>query len=903
MAQEKGAQEKDSKAASSNGDDGGQAAASSSQKNNRGAENEPSENHGASTDNSVEGSAEGKEAEQVVASDQAREQRAQAAATAAAARRNSIVVISDIRYIGQQRIDKETIAMYMPIKVGDECDSYVINESIKLLNKTGFFEKIDIHLEGRVLIVSVKEYPVIEKISFEGNSKINKKTLQDGIKIKPNEVLSPAKIKEFQNALLDSYRKLGRYNASVNPKIINLGNNRVNLVFEINENKTARIKRIDFIGNEKFSSRELRNILLSKTKKWFRFFVTDDIYDSDRLTMDKNALDAFYKENGYADFEILSSVVELSTDKKSFIITFTINEGETYKISDVDAVSMIPKIKSEEIKTKLYVKKGAIYNQVYVGEDVRRITKKAVEKGFAAVSVKPIITKDRSKHTLSITYNLSEGEKIYVSQIVIKGNRRTRESVIRREVALHEGDCLNDTLLSMTERSISELGFFKKVNIVPERDPKSPDKCIINVEVEEQATGEAMASVGYSTATGFGIDLSYNERNFLGTGKVISVYLGSGKARSGKYVIDNSGNLTPTGVTLDNSKKVNRETKFKFCNNVSVRLAEPHLFDHNIEGSVTGFRHFSSRFYEFTTNEYGGGFGLAYDLTDKVQQNWEYTLARRKFNDVSKTASPIIRYQVMKRTKNNTPDENIPGKSNISSVKHSIGYSKFFSKGMKSFLRTNLSTTFAGIGGDAKYFSNEIFGAYVISLLRKTTIKFAGTVGHMAKVGSGDNPLVIDSFNKGLDSFRGFDDCGLGPRAVTSYLRPSLTAPSIYKTSCYVGAKKFWKGTVELKFPLGLPEELQFRGFVFTDFGTVWDAPEKGEKFLKKGANGKSSCTFDGLVVDHEIQDRRYIRASAGFGVSLVTPFGPLVMTYAYPFRKEKYDETQRFLIGFSTSF
>ncbi|MDR0552648.1 MAG: outer membrane protein assembly factor BamA [Holosporales bacterium] len=817
-----------------------------------------------------------------------------------AAKVDSTIVISDIRYVGQQRIDKETIAMYMPVKVGEECDSYTINESLKLLNKTGFFEKVDIHFEGRVLVVTVKEYPVIEKISFEGNSKINTRALKEAIKLKPNEVLSPAKIKDFQNALLENYRKLGRYNTSVNPKIINLSNGRVNLVFEIRENKTARIKRIDFIGNKKFSSRELRNVLLSKSKKWYRFFVNDDIYDSDRLVMDKRALDAFYKENGYADFKILSSVVELSANKKSFIITFTIDEGEVYKISDVGAMSLIPKIKDKDISSDLYVKKGAVYNQTYVNEDIRMIIRKATEKGFAAVSVRPMIQKDASKHTLSIMYNLAEGEKIYISKIAIKGNKRTRENVIRREVAVHEGDCLNEALVALTERNLSELGFFKRVSVSPERDPGSPNKCVVNIEVEEQSTGEAMASFSYSTATGFGIDLSYNERNFIGTGKVVSLYVGSGRARTGVgYTIDEAGN----------SKKMDRKSTFKFANNVSLRLAEPHLFDHDIEGSIAGFRHYLSRFYDFSATEYGGGVGASYSLTDKIQQNWEYTLARRKFNDISKTSSPIIRYQVVKRTKDNLPDGDIPGKSDTSLIKHSIGYSRFFLKGMKSYLKTSLNTTFAGLGGDAKYFSNELSGAYVISILRKTTLKFAVTGGVMNKIGSGDNPLVIDSFNKGLDSFRGFDDCGLGPRAVTTYLNPTLLSPNllstgVYKTSCYIGGKKFWRGTAELKFPLGFPEELQFRGFVFVDFGTVWDAPEKGEKFLKKSADGKlTACTFDKMIINHEIQDRRYIRVSPGFGISLITPVGPLVMTWAFPTRKEKYDETQKFLIGFSTSF
>lgn len=820
--------------------------------------------------------------------------------------------VSKIEYVGCKRIEPETISSYLPIQEGDEIDDNSINEALKSLNNTGFFEEVHMDIKGTTLVVTVKECPMINKISFEGNSKLADRDIEKAIQIKSRETLSPAKIKEIQQGLLEAYRKMGRYNASVNPKVIKLDNNRVNLVFEINEGDSAGIERIVFIGNKTVSSSELRDVVYSKVKRWYRFFVTDDIYDQERLQEDKVAIARYYHDNGYANARIISGVAELSSNKKGFVLTFAIDEGEQYKFGDVKVKSSISKLSDKDLSDDFYCKKGEKFSSTLLEVDNATIAKNAGKKGFSAVKVEPKIEKDDKNKTVNVVFNVTEGEKIYISKIVIKGNTRTRDHVIRREIAIEEGDAYNQALINMAEGNLRSLGFFKVVNVETIPDPNAPDKCIVQVNVEETPTGEAMVAASYSTQDSLGLDLTYNERNFFGTGKTLSVFLGSSKSRTGKsYVTDDQGK----------ERKVSRKSKFRFLNSVTVTATDPHFMDKDLEGSISAHRYQSSKWDCFTTKELGASLGLSYNLSQKWTQSWDYSASSRKFEDVSNDASPLIKYQVMKK------DSSAPGgvsdargaKCGLSAIKHTISYGTQFLTGLKGSFRTGLSTSFAGLGGDARHMKNDLFSNYVMPISRKTTLKLGVSCGLLTKVGS-KTPNIIDSYSMGLDSFRGFDDCGFGPFAET--IRQSYDSKGkrhTYRCQDYIGAKKYWKGTAELSFPIGLPEELQFRGFVFSDIGTLWDAPEKGKKFLvdqnktveqtdkNKTKVENITCEFDkdprNAVISHKILDSKKVRASIGLGISFVTPFGPMKFTYAMPIRKEKYDEPFRFLIGFTTTF
>lgn len=784
--------------------------------------------------------------------------------------------VSKIEYIGCKRVEAETIESYLPIQVGDECDQDSINDALKALNKTGFFEKIDIEVKGTVLKVIVKEYPIINKISFEGNSKLSDSDIKKAIKLNPNEILSPSKVREIQQGLLETYRKMGRYNASVNPKIIKLKDGRVNLVFEINEGSAAGIGRIVFIGNNNISSSDLRDVIYSKVKRWYRFFVTDDIYDSDRMQEDCQAIVKYYHENGYANARVISNVAELTSDKKEFILTFTIDEGILHTFGNVIVKSHVKQISEKDLNRDLYCRKGEKFNESLLKLDSANISKLISKRGFSAIQVNPQLIKNPAKKTVNVIYNIVEGEKIYISKIVIKGNTKTRDGVIRREILLEEGDAYNKSFVDMAEARLKDLGFFQKVDIQAIPDPNSPDKCILQVDVEETPTAEAMVAASYSTTDGIGVDLTYNEKNFFGTGKALSVFLGSSKSKVGK-----SREVGSDGKV----HKVSRKEKFRFLNNVQVAVSDPHIFGKDMEGSVAGHRYVSSTFDGFDVKELGGSLGLSYNLSSKFYQSWEYLAAKRKFDDVDDRSSPIIRYQTM------TKDCSKEGKCGISSLKHTIGFSEYFYRGLKGRFNTSLSTTIAGLGGDAKHLKNELSGSYTLPVSRKSSLTLALSTGLLSKLG-GKQPHIVDSFQLGLDSFRGFEYAGFGP-----FAEYKINGKGPRRD--FIGAKKYWKGTVEYSFPMGLPEELMFRGFAFSDFGTLWDAPDKGKEYIRD--NG--TCTFDNKITNHKILDDKKIRMSVGFGISFVTPFGPLKLTYAIPVKKEKYDEQYRFLIGFSTTF
>ncbi|MDR1289505.1 MAG: outer membrane protein assembly factor BamA [Holosporales bacterium] len=840
--------------------------------------------------------------------------------------------ISRIEYVGCKRVEPETIESYLTLNVGDEADPDAINEALKALDATGFFEEVSIEMRGSVLVVQVKEAPIINKISFEGNSKLPDRDIEKAVLIKAKETLSPARVKEIQQGLLDAYRKMGRYNARVEPKIIRLPNDQVNLVFEINEGDAAGIGRIIFVGNDSFAAGELRDVIYTRVKRWYRFFVTDDIYSAERVAEDKAAITRFYQERGFADAKVISATAELSHDKKEFILTFVIDEGCLYSFGDIGIKSHIGKLTDDALACPLDCKKGEKFSVSLLEADSVKIDRRANEHGFAAVKIEPKFDKSPKDGVVGVTFHVLNEEKIYVSKIIIKGNTRTRDHIIRRELAIEEGDVYNRMMVSLAEASLRSLGYFKSVNIETIQDPNAPDKCILQVSLEEGSTGEAMVAASYSTQEGIGLDLSYSEINFLGTGKALSVFLGSSKTRTGRsYEID--------PVTMKETK-VSRKSKFRFLNNVNVSVSDPHIFDKDITGTVGAFRYQSGRWDAFSTKEIGGSLGASYNLSSKFAQSWDYTLTSRKFEDVMPHATPIIKYQTMRKD-GDTISTTRPGKCNSSAVKHTISYGTSFLTGLKGSFKTGLSTTVAGLGGDARHLKNELFGTYIVPINRKTNIRFSLSGGLLSKIGS-KKPNIADSFALGLDSFRGFDDCGVGPVAESVraiMVANSLTGQATPKSAIFrdfIGATKYWKGTIEFTFPVGLSEELCFRGFVFTDFGTLWGPPEKGDSFLVK--TGKKviidknhnigiteagttvpnpsliasemehiECAFDKepntVLVSHKILDSKKIRASIGIGISLVTPLGPMKFTYAFPIRKEKYDEPYRFLLGFSTAF
>lgn len=725
--------------------------------------------------------------------------------------------ISAIKIQGNQRVESDTILSYIPVKPGDSMDSLRFDQILKDLFATGYFKDVSITQEGQALVIKVEENPIINRVAFEGNSKLKDDVVQQEIKLRPREALSKTRIQEAQQRILEIYRRMGRFGAKVDPKIINLPENRVDLVFEINEGPVTYVRSVNFIGNKKFPSKKLEEQLITKRARWYRFFAVDDIYDPDRFVSDQQALRKFYYDNGYPDFRIISSVAELSIDQKDFVLTFTVDEGNAYTFGKMDVVSHLPSVNVDDLKKDIECQTGEMFSGRLIEKTVMKMTHTAGTKGFAFVSIEPKTEKNHDKKTVDVTFEIKEGPRVYIEKIIFIGNDRTRDEVIRREIPIHEGDAYNAAKIKVAEQRLKDLGYFKTVTVEPEQG-SAPDQARLIVKVEEQPTGELGLAAGFSTLDGPLGNIKIVEKNFRGAGQILHSDLTIAKKRQ----------------------------------DFSVGMIEPYFLDRNLTASTNIFSTRSSRFSSFRQVTKGFDVGLGYKLSDYWMQSWTYTLRQDHVGHISPFASPIIRSQA--------------GNSLDSSVTHAISYDRRNSRlNPTAGYIVTLSNTYSGLGGNVNYLKNDLGAAGYHPITEDVTFGVRGSVGGIEKIRK--TIRVIDSFMLGGDSLRGFEYGGVGPR-------DSITGDSL-------GGTRYWSSTAEVAFPLGLPNEFGIKGAVFTDLGSVWRPGQKNQY----------------------THDEQSIRSSAGFGVSWISPLGPIKLDYAFPLRKKKYDKTQRVLLGFSTRF
>ncbi|HKS89465.1 MAG TPA: outer membrane protein assembly factor BamA, partial [Stellaceae bacterium] len=430
--------------------------------------------------------------------------------------------IADIRIEGIQRIEPETVRSYLLVRPGDAWDAERIDGSLKALFATGLFADVKLVREGDTLVVRVVENPIINRIAFEGNSKLSDKDLTSEIQLRPRVVYTRTRVQNDVRRILQLYRRKGHFAATVDPKLIQLSENRVDLVFEINEGPATGVRSINFVGNRHFSDSTLRGVIDTKESRWYRFLSTADTYDPDRLTYDRELLRKYYLSEGYADFRVVSAVAELTPDRDGFIVTFTVDEGERYHFGKVDVDIKLKDLPRDAVLPLLTVHPGDWYDGSAVEHSIAVITDALGNRGYAFVEVKPDINRNREARTLDVLFHVAEGPRVYVQQIDITGNVRTLDKVIRREFRLVEGDAFNTNKMQRSKERINNLGFFKKVE-VSNTPGSAPDRTVITVEVEEQSTGELSLGAGFSTSDGPLADISVHERNFLGRGQDVRI--------------------------------------------------------------------------------------------------------------------------------------------------------------------------------------------------------------------------------------------------------------------------------------------------------------------------------------------------------------------------------------------
>ncbi len=722
---------------------------------------------------------------------------------------------------GNRRIETETIRSYLLVQEGSAVSTEDLDLSLKNLFATGLFADVSFDSQEKRLVVNVVENPMINRIAFEGNLRVRDSVLHQAIRLRPRTVYSRTKVQRDVQNLLGIYRRRGRFTATIEPKIIHKEQNRVDLVFEIKEGHVTYIKRINFIGNFTFQDSVLKNILMTKEKSWYRTFCTSCLFNSEIMLYDVETLRRFYYKMGYVDFKIISVSAELSLDRKSFFLSFIIEEGERYKYDNINYITDFISLKDLEILQSILCKKDSFYNIEEVEKSVHQLTNTLSAMGYELVLAQPLQKKNRERRVVDITYEIHEGPRVFIERIDITGNSRTLDKVIRRELRLVEGDTLHPARLRRSVQRIENLDFFEKVDIHHILSETASDRALVKVNVEEKSTGELSFGVGWSTTTGAMVEMGVRERNLLGRGQ--DFY---------------------TAVTLGQRRA-----------QIDLSFTEPYFLDNELVAGIDVFaiQKDLQRESSFNSRTIGSTLRLGFNYNELWQHHFNYTLKRDDIIHVKAAASSAIKRQV--------------GTAVQSSVGQSITYDTRDSRIHPTEGHVvRLSNDIAGLGGTDQFLRTNLSVAQYFSFASRLVLKLSAEAGHI--VGLGKDIRIGQRYFLGGDNLRGFRAAGIGPRDRV--------------TKDALGGNWLAVGTVEMTFPLGLPDALGVKGKVFSDFGTLG--------------------SFSGLRSDR-VHEATTMRVSAGAGVTWKSPVGPLSLDLSLPLKREPFDQTEVFRFNFGTRF
>jgi outer membrane protein insertion porin family len=662
---------------------------------------------------------------------------------------------------GTQRIEPGTVLSYLQIHEGDPYDEEIVDKSLKTLFATGLFSDVKFGWDGQILTINVVENPIINQVIFEGESKVSEKDLTKEVQLKPRMVFTRSKVQSDVQRIIELYRRNGKFAATVDPQIIQRPQNRVDLIFSISEGPTTGVARISFIGNKVFDDDTLKEQVATEETEWWKFLSSNDNYDPDRLTFDREQLRRFYLRQGYADFRVVSAVAELSPDRSSFYITFTVDEGERYRFGKIVINSKIKELKPDVLRPAVPIQDGGIYNAELVDKSIDALTNAAGTKGYAFAEVHPRIKRNREDHTIDVIFEIDQGPRVYVEKINITGNTRTLDKVIRREFRLVEGDAFNRVLVDRSRTRIRALGFFKNVDIksVP---GSQPDRTVLNVNVTEQSTGELSLGAGYSSTSSFVGQFSYTQRNLFGRGQFLRASV--------------------------SASAISKEFQLSFT--------EPYFLDRPIAAGFDLYKVLT----EYEQADYEGdttalGLRLGFPTSEYGAVGLRYTFRIDRITPFGGAPQQILEAE---------------GTANTSSIGYSYDYNTLDDpiKPTKG-ITFDFSQDFAGFGGTLKYLRTEasfsarhkMFGDLFVG-------KFSLAAGYINAYG-GQDVRLNERFFKGGDSFRGFQLAGIGPRVLSEGSRGAL------------GGDAYIIGSFELRLPDVLPTDYGISTSLFTDFGTL----------------------------------------------------------------------------------
>ncbi|WP_372618929.1 outer membrane protein assembly factor BamA [Falsiroseomonas sp.] len=683
-------------------------------------------------------------------------------------------VVRAIEVTGNQRIEADTIRSYMLLQPGDPFNADRLDRSLRTLFATGLFRDVRIARQGDVLRVAVQENPIVNRVAFEGNSKASDEVLAAEVTLRPRAVFTPQQAQADRQRILDLYARRGRFAATVEPKVIELDQNRVDVVFEIAEGPAALVSRVNFVGNTAFSDSRLRDVIATREQAWYNLLSSADVYDPERLAFDRELLRRFYLRQGFADVQVTGATAELAPDQSSFFVTFTVNEGPRYSIGNVEITSTLRGVDTEALRREVPFSEGDRYDGDAVERAVEALSDSVGLAGVPFVEVRPRVTRNREAETVDVTFEVTEGNRLYVERIDITGNTRTADRVIRREFRLAEGDPLNPAQVRRSRQRIRDLGYFGNVDVqvVP---GSRPDRVILNTSITERPTGEVSLGGGFSTDAGLLADFGIRERNFLGSGIDARLQTLLAQRRS----------------------------------QIDFSVTDPAFLDRNLSAGFDLFylQRDLINVASYRERRYGTVLRAGYEFNERVRQSWSYSLVQRNVFDVEPTASRFIREQ--------------SGETLLSQLGQTIAYDVRDSRiEPRQGYILRLGSDVAGLGGDVAYLRLRADVAGYIPLERifgdrDYVLVLQAGVGWLNPWGGRDE-RIIDRFFLGGDNLRGFALAGAGPRDTASATNDPL------------GGRTIWTQTTEFRFPLPLPQEIGLLGRAFVDIGSLSGTPLTG---------------------------------------------------------------------------
>ncbi|HWA00842.1 MAG TPA: outer membrane protein assembly factor BamA [Caulobacterales bacterium] len=813
-----------------------------------------------------------------------------AAANNAAPAANAAQPSTAIRRIvveGNQRIEPSTITSYLLVHPGDTFDPARIDLSLKTLFATGLFADVQIEQRDSDLVVSVIENPIINRVIFEGLHTLKEDDLEKEVQARPRSVFTPARAQADVQRIIELYRRSGRFAATVTPQVRELDQNRVDLIFEVDEGPVTGVRDINFLGNHEFNDRTLKDAIVTTESHWWNFFSKNDNYDPDRLEYDREQLRKFYNNRGYADFRVISAVAELTPDQKDFFVTFTVDEGQRYEFGDITVSTDLNRLPQGMLLAAVPIHSGEVFKGDQIEDAIDAITYVAGTVGYANVDVRPVIERDAEHRKVNIRFEVNEGPRVFIERIDIVGNTRTVDEVIRREMRVSEGDAFNRVLLDRSKNRIRGLGFFHDVK-VDEAPGSQPDRSIVTVTVQEESTGELAFAAGYSSTENFLFDASISERNLRGRGQFLRL----------------------------------RASTSSYRQQVDLRFTEPRFMGKEMSAGVdlyslrTDFLTQSS----FENQSTGIGVRFGFPLSEHSSLGLNYSLIKDD-TDIANLLVDADGDSVT--TPNDIVDQCDPSyyarpilcDQEGTFITSMVGYTFNWDHRNDPITPTrgfdlSINQDIAGVGGQVNYLRTELESGIYYGIFPGWRASLHTSIGYIFGWG-GDDVRINDRFFKGGSSFRGFKIAGIGPRQLLTTVDnqgtadPSDDVQTQFVRGDAVGGNMYAIGSLQLDFPNGLPDSFGIDSALFVDFGTlgIIDADSRQTRVISSPQNCSLTQAVQCTVTRQFVDDSPSFRASAGLSVFWDSPFGPVQFDFSQPLAYEEYDRREGFRFSTRTRF